>query len=373
MQMKIHLVQSSADLKAFITFQRLLYQNNPNFVPSLDKMDKAFFNPSNPMAEDCDTALWLVKQGKDIKGRIAGIINRNFNASQNKLQSRFTHFDCVEDVAVAHLLFQTAQDWAVSKGMTEMVGPFGFNNLDKHGLLVEGFDELACQSSNYNFPYYRAYVESFGFVKKHDWVERVLKVSNEEPPKIKRFSTLLKERNALSVVDVSSKKIIEAYTPQILDLYNTTYASLYGVSPLNDRQKSHLLKSILSAINADFVSIVVNDQDDVVAFGIAMLSFSRSLQKANGKLFPFGFFSLLRNHKNNRVLDLLLIGIRSDFQRKGLNAIVFSDIYKGILKQGIETIETTQNLDSNKGVQNLWSNFDSRLHKRARLYIKSLV
>jgi len=370
--MQIIEVKSKRELMQFIRFQRQLYKGNPYFVPPLERMERTMFSPQNVMAEACDYKLWMVKEGKTILGRIAGIINHHFNKDQKIKQARFTHFDCVERQEVAQLLLSTVEQWAQQQGMEEFIGPFGFNNLDKHGLLVEGFEVLACQSSNYNYPYYAQFIENYGFTKRHDWVERSITIPEKAPDRITRFAKVLRERNALHILDLSDKNTLKEYTPRILDLYNETYAKLYGVSPLNEAQKQYLLKSFIPLLDTDLVSVVVNEEDQIVAFGITIHSLSRSLQKAQGRLFPFGFIHLMRAKKNNPILDLLLIGIHPDYQRKGLNALIFDDIQKGIYKHKISIMETTQNLESNQDVQNLWADYESVLNRRARLYQKKI-
>lgn len=365
---KIIAVYNKKELHEFITFQRKLYKGNPNYVPPLDQMEKDFFSPKNPMAKNCTQHLWLAKKGGKTVGRIAAIVNHSYNKRQKTKQSRFTHFDCIDDETVAHQLLDTACRWAKEQDMHEIIGPFGFTNLDKHGLLVEGFKELSCQSSNYNSPYYAKYVESYGFRKKHDWVEREIIIPEELPNKIFKFAELLKEKYELKILDVSDKKKLKMLAPKIFDLYNQTYAKLYGVSPLNEQQKAAIIKSFLPMLNPNFVSVIANKEDNIVAFAINMLSLSKSLQKANGRLFPFGFIHLMQNAKNNHTLDLLLIGIHPDYQRKGLNAILFNEVAKGIKKYGITHLETTQNLESNKSILNLWEAYENRLHKRARLF-----
>ena len=361
-------VNTKKDLQQFITFQRKLYDHHHYYVPPLDRMEKNFFSPSNPMAENCTTQLWMTQQEGRIVGRIAAIINHDYNKTQHHKQARFTHFDCIEDEEVAHVLLSTAHDWAKTQGMQELIGPFGYTNLDKHGMLIEGFDELCCQSSNYNHPYYPRYVESFGFIKQHDWVEREVKIPAQIPERIIKFSELLRDKHQLTILDLSDKRKLTAIAPQIFDLYNTTYANLYGVSVLNKRQKKALIKDFLPLLDPNFVSVLANKDNQIVAFGIAMRSLSKALQKTKGKLFPWGFIHLMRNFKHCTTLDLLLIGIHPDYQRKGLNAIVFNEMAKGIIQQGITHLETTQNLDSNKAVQNLWETYENRLHKRARLF-----
>lgn len=370
--MNISEVKTKKDLKQFVTFQRQLYKGNSFYAPPLDRMEKSLFSSKNTMAEGCLSKLWIAKENNKIVGRIAAIINPKFNTEQKVEQARFSHFDSINKQEVAHALFQVAEQWAKAQKMKEIIGPFGFNNLDKHGMLVEGFNELSCQSSNYNYPYYQELVESYGFKKRHDWVERSITIPNETPEKIKRFAKILRERSALKALDLSDKNILKDYTPRILELYNETYAKLYGVSPLNEKQKEHLLKSFIPMLDTDLVCVIVDTDDNIVAFGITMLSLSRSLQKANGRLLPFGFFHLMNNKKNNPILDLLLIGIHPDYQRKGVNALIFDEIHKGIYKNGITTMETTQNLDSNQSIQNLWAAYDSVLNKRARLFEKAL-
>ena len=366
-------VNTKKELKAFISFQRKLYRGNPYYVPPINKMEKAFFSANNPMAENCSSKLWLAYNNKNkIVGRIAAIINPDFNSNQNVLQARFTHFDCYNDTEVAQGLLTAAEQWAKSQKMEEIVGPFGFNNLDKHGLLVEGFDVLACHSSNYNSPYYKELIESYGYCKRLDWVERTITIPDKAPEKITRFAALLRERNKFRALDLSDKNTLKEYTPRLLDLYNETYANLYGVSPLNEKQKNHLLSSFMPMLNTDLIAIIVDDTGNIVAFGITMLSLSKSLQRANGKLFPVGFLHLMRHKKKNTTLDLLLMGIHPKYQRKGINALVFDEIQQRLYKKGISTIETTQNLESNKDIQNLWSSYDATLNRRARLYQKVL-
>ncbi|MDA3854014.1 MAG: GNAT family N-acetyltransferase [Bacteroidales bacterium] len=372
MKLSIQEVKTKKDLKQFVTFQRQLYIGNSYYVPPLDRTEKSLFSSKNTMAEGCLSQLWIAKEENKIVGRIAAIINPTFNHAQKVEQARFSHFDSINKQEVAHALFQVAEQWAKAHKMKEMIGPFGFNNLDKHGMLVEGFKELSCQSSNYNFPYYQELVESYGFTKRHDWVERTITIPDETPEKIRRFAKVLRERSALKALDLSDKKILKNYTPRILELYNETYAQLYGMIPLNEKQKQHLLKSFIPMLNTDFVCVIVDTEDNIIAFAITMLSLSRSLQKANGRLFPFGFFHLMRNKKNNQILDLLLIGIHPNYQRKGIHALIFDEIHKDAYKNGISTIETTQNLESNNAIQNLWSAYESVLNKRARLYKKAL-
>lgn len=369
---QIREVSNKKDTRRFVSFQNQLYKGNPYYVPTLVGSEVNSFSLSNPMLRNCEFKLWIALKGTTIIGRIAAIINHSFNDLNNQKQARFSHFDCIDSKNVAESLLAEAENWALAKGMNEVIGPFGFSNLDKHGLLVEGFEELACQSSNYNFPYYQNLIEGFGYAKKHDWVERKVNIPPTIPPKLKRLSDLILKKYELKSIDLKNKKELLHYAPHVFDLYNTTYAKLYGVSPLDEEQKNHLLKQFIPYLDPDFVSIVVNKNDRIVAFGISMPSLSKALQKTKGKLFPFGIFHLLLSKRENDILDLLLVGIDPEYQRKGLNAILFYKSAQAIYKNDIRIMETTQNLESNKDVVNLWAGMDSELHKRARLYFKQI-
>ncbi len=370
--LQIEEVSKKDRIKDFVRFQRRLYADNPHFVPPLEKMELEMLSYQNPMTRNCEFALWLVTEEDQVVGRIAAIINHPYNDRKGIKQARFSHFDCVDRQEVADLLLDTAMLWAGEKNMDHIIGPFGFTNLDKHGLMIEGYEELPSQASNYNFPYYQELIENYGFQKELDWLEHEVSIPDKEPERIARFATLLREKHKLQSIDLRKKNNLKKYAPGVLNLYNETYSKLYGVSPLDERQKKQVLKSIISHLHPDYVSILTTADQQVVGFGIAMPSLSESLQRAKGKLFPTGFWHLLHNAKDNDTLDLLLIGVHPDYQRKGLNAIIFSDIAKGIFKNKIRKMETNQNLESNSEVLNLWKDFEYRQHKRARLYSKSI-
>lgn len=369
---KIVELDHSFDLKRFVRFQRHLYNGNSFYTPPLDAAEFSKFSLDNPMAKGCEFKLWLAFSNNEILGRICGIINHNFNTDKKIKQARFTHFDCIRHEAVAHELLSTAQEWAIEKGMSELIGPFGFTNLDKHGLLVYGFEELACQSSNYNYSYYQEYVESFGFSKVHDWVEHRITIPRERPAKFAALASVVQKRHKLQVLSVNTSKALSDIAPKVFELYNKCYSKLYGVSPLSEIQVNSLIKDFIPHVNPKFVSIIADAEGSIVGFGITMPSLSQSLQKAKGRLLPFGFLHLMNTARNNHVLDLLLIGIHPDFQRKGVPALIFNELATILYSNKIKYLETTQNLEDNHSILNLWSKFEHRLHKRSRLYKKSL-
>jgi hypothetical protein len=364
-------VKSKKDFYRFWNFQLKLYKSNKFFVPPLRYSELKTFMGTNPMSKNCEFKNWLAFEEGKIVGRITGIINNDFNKNNKIKQARFTNFDCYYNQSIANKLFETAEEWATEKGMQEIIGPFGFTNLDKHGMLIEGFDQLACQSSNYNHPYYKDLIESYGFYKKHDWVERKITLPSAEITEFQKFSKLVNEKYKIRSA-VISKTSLKLYSNEIFDLYNKTYESLYGISLLNNKHKKYLIKNFFGSINLDFVSVLTDNECKVVGFGIGIPSLSKDLQKSKGRLFLFFIHRLINKTSAISTLDLLLIGIHPNYQRKGLNALIFNDLTKGIFKNKVRYMETTQNLESNTSVQNLWSRFESYLHKRSRLYIKEL-
>jgi len=368
----IEKVTNKRQLNEFIQFYHTLYAGNKYYAPPLDKMERDFFSPKNPMAKDCDVQLWLAKEGITTFGRIAGIINRAYNEKSGERQARFTHFDCLDSQGIASLLLSTVEKWALDKGMKTVVGPFGYNNLDRHGMLVQGFEELACQSSNYNEPYYPKFMDALGYTKRCDWLELQVTVPDEKPERVAKFSKIISEKWGVRTLNIKNHKDIRQYASRIFDLYTNCHTNIYGSVPLDEPQKQKLIKNFISVLTPDFVSVVVNEADEMVAFGIAMMSVSRTLQKANGKLFPLGFLHFLQNSKNNGILDLLLIGVHPDYQKKGVNILIFNDFYQGIVKNKVKIMETTQVLESNHASLNQWSRYEYKEKKRSRLYEKSL-
>ncbi|NOZ46871.1 MAG: hypothetical protein GXO79_08815 [Chlorobi bacterium] len=373
MNLTIKEISGKRDLKKFIKFQYKLYRGNKYYVPPLLISELDTLLPAkNPAYEFCEAKFWLAYSNNKIVGRIAGIINHKYIETWDKKQARFSWFDCIEDENVAFALFETVEKWAKSKGMNAIYGPYGFTNLDKHGVLVEGFNELATNSSNYNYPYYKDFIEKYGYKKEVDWVERSIKVPDKIPDKIQRLSKLIAEKNKLHFKEINTKSDLKKYANELFDLFNQSYAKLYGMVEFTEKQKEWMTKNYYNVLNKDYMAVVYNEDEKMVAFGISMPSLSKALQKAGGRLFPFGIFYIKSALKRNDTLDLLLIGVHPDYQKKGVNALLFNKITPNIFKNGFKYVETTQNLESNAEVQNQWRLYETRQHKRARSFIKTL-
>ena len=374
MKVTIQEVTTQKQRKQFVHFPNEMYKDNPYYVPTLEKGDLDALDPrKNHAFEFCEGKYWLALDEKGaIVGRIAGIINRQYNEKTGVDFARFGFMDFVDDNDVVDALFDTVEGWAREKGMKKMNGPLGFLEFDASGVLVMGFDELPTAYGKYNFPYYETQLLRRGYVKDTDWVEYSVTMPDDIAEWFGRPAKLISARYHLHQATIDSKKQMVSYFPQCARVLNETYRNIHGFSELSEGQISDLIHQFVPNLNTDFVSIILNEQEEVVAFGIAMPSLSKALQKCHGKLFPFGWRHILHAIKHNDTLDLLLIGISEEYQGRGLNAMIFDKVAPAIKRYGIKYLETTRELEENTSVQNMWNRFETRLHKRARCYMKDL-
>ena len=370
---EIQEVNSKKRSGQFLQYPLDLYAGNKFFVPPLLANEKKILSPKyNPAFLHSESRFWLAKKDGKIAGRIGGIINHSYNEKMGKNIARFNWFDCIDDAEVAGALFGTVEEWAMEKGMNQISGPYGFNSFDKHGLLVDGFNELAASSSNYNYPYYQKLVTTAGYQKEADWVEYSIKVPGGVPDKMERVAGIATERYNLRVPEARSMKDLLPYKYEIFHLLNEAYRHLLGVVPLTEEETDWYVRKFFGYLSSDFVTVVLDQEDNLIAFGITMPSLSEALQKAGGRLWPFGFFHLWKALRVNDTIDLLLIAVKPEYQNKGINAILFRKLIPNFIRRGIQYVETTQNQEGNEKVQAQWSYFDHRLHKRSRCFFKEL-
>ena len=374
MKTTIQEVKTQRELRQFVHFPNALYKDNPYYVPTLERGDLAVLDPKkNHAFAFCEGKYWLaLDEQRHIVGRIAGIINRQYNEKTGTPYARFGFMDFVDDDEVVDALFDTVETWAREKGMKVMNGPLGFLEFDASGVLVAGFDELPTAYGKYNHPYYETQLLRRGYAKDTDWVEYSIKMPDNIEEWFRRPAGLVAQRYHLHQATIDTKKQMVDYFPQCIPVLNETYHNLHGFSELTKEQVDDLIAQFVPNLNTDFFSIILNEKDEVVAFGISMPSLSRAMQKCHGKLFPFGWMHILHAIRHNDTLDLLLIGIKEEYQGKGLNAMIFDKVAPSIRKYGIKYLETTRELEENSSVQNMWNRFETRLHKRARCYIKEL-
>lgn len=374
MKITIKEVISKKDLKRFVHYPNALYKGNKYYVPTLESGDMDVLDPKkNHAFEFCEGTYWLAldESGK-IVGRIAGIINHEYNKKVNQKLARFGFMDFIDDNDVVDALFDTFEKWAVSKGMNTFSGPLGFLEFDAAGVVVEGFEELPTAYGKYNYPYYNTQLLRRGYSKETDWVEYRVTVPDDIPDNYEKASRVLEERYKIHIAPIRNKRQFVGYFDEMAVVLNNAYSKIHGFSALTPGQIDDLKKQFVPNMDLRFVAVVLNEENRVVAFGICLPSLSEAMQKTKGKLFPFGWYHILHAIKHNDVLDTLLIGIDDDYRKKGVNALIFNHISKGIRERGIKYIETTRELEDNNNVQNLWNKFDARLHKRARCYCKSI-
>ena len=280
--------------------------------------------------------------------------------------------DFIDDDEVVDALFDTVENWARKKGMKRIIGPQGFLEFDASGVLVEGFDQLPTAYGKYNFPYYDAQLVRRGYGKDTDWVEMRITLPDQIDTLFERPARIIAERLHLRQAEIRDKKEMAAWFDKCVVVLNQAYSKLHGFTELSPGQVEDLKKQFVPNLNPDFVSIIIDEQDEVVGFGISLPSLSRALQKCRGRLFPLGFLHILHALKHNDTLDSLLIGIRNGYKNQGIHAMIFNKLSKTATRMGIKYIESTRQLEDNLNVQNLWNRFDHTLTKRARCYVKNL-
>ena len=374
MAVEIQEVRTKKELKEFIWFGINLYKNCEFAAPPLMMDDLLNLTKgSNPALDFCETAYFVAKKDGRMVGRIAAIINPVANSTWNQTNARFGWVDFIDDLQVSKALFDVAIGWAKAKGMTAIHGPLGFTDFDHEGLLIEGFDRNGTLATIYNYPYYPEHIEKYGFVKDIDWNEYLITIPEVYPEKYYRVAKIVEEKYKLKAKKFKSRKeVVDNYALKIFDLLNTCYSHLYGFTKLNEKQIAFYIKLYFSFFRLDTISIVVNEKDEVVALGIAMPSFTKALQKAKGKLFPFGWFYMLRALQKNDLLDLYLMAVHPDFQNKGINSIVFADIMPNAAKNGYKFAESNPELETNTRMSSQWGSWETENHKKRRVYIKTI-
>ena len=374
---EIREVTTGKELKQFVQFYYDLYRGNDAAVPFLFFDEIATLRrDKNPSFECCEAAYFLAyKDGKPV-GRVAAIINRRANERWNSRQVRFGWFDFVDDTEVSQSLLDAVEQWGKARGMSEMVGPMGFIDTDREGMLVDGFDELATMYINYNYPYYPQHMERMaGFEKANDWIEMRVKVPEVVPDKFSKITEMVRKRYGLRVHKFSRQELIDGgWGYKVFDLLNETYKDLYGFSQLSDHQINKLVNDYIKIADLNLVTAVM-DGDKMVGFGITFPSFSRALQKTrDGRVLPFGWWHLLKIlkwHKTDTV-DLLLIGVLPEYRAKGANALIFDDLIRQFQNYGFIWAVTGPQMETNDGVLSQWQYLEATQVRRHRCFKKNL-
>lgn len=370
----IKAITEKSDLNTFIKFPDTLYKRNKYRVTPLHSFEKMILSPEkNPAFDHCDAKYWLAYRDNKVVGRIAGIINRKHLEIIDEKIGRFGWIDFIDDIDVAKALLETAENWVKSKGLTAIHGPLGFSDMDMEGMLVEGFDEVGTQAVLYNYPYYPQHLESLGYTKDVDWLQKKVVVPTVVPEKLQKIVDIICKRYKVRALKINKAKEIRPYAKGMFHTLNESFKDLYGFVPLTDKQIDFYIEQYFSIIKADFVCFVVNENDEVVGFGISMPSLSEALIKAKGKMLPTGFIHLFKAlYGKNQIVDMYLNGVRPDYQNKGVHAIYYLELMKSYIANGITTAITNPQLETNTKALRLWESYEHVTHLRRRCFVKHL-
>ncbi len=373
MSLEIKEVKNRKDLKSFVKFPYKLYEDNPFWVPPLfnDEIN-SLSKDKNPAFEYCCARYWLAVKDGEVVGRIAGIISQRHMEKWGQPYMRFSRIDFVDDPEVSAALLGAVEGWARAEGLKAVHGPLGFSNMDHSGMLVHGFNELATNATIYNHAYYPQHLETLGYGKEKDWVEFELYMPAEDDERIHKLSDMLQKRYGLKLLETDDKQVLLPYARELFELYNQAYRKLFGSTELTEKQIQAYIQQYIGFISPKFLPVVLDADGKMVAFGITIPSLSRALQRARGRLFPFGIFHLIRALKKNDRIDFYLIAIKEEWQGRGVNAILFSRLLKVFREYGIQVAESNPELEDNLAVQAQWERFEKRQHKRRRSFIKHL-
>ncbi len=368
-------VKTKKDQREFVDFPLRLYKNNEFFVPPIYVDELAIFTDKNAYLSTCDQAFFLAEKDGKTVGRIQVIVQKAHNQLTGEKRVRFSRFDAINDLEVSRALFTAVENYAVKNGFDTVCGPLGYSDLEREGLLIEGFSELSTYEEQYNYSYYQSLIEDMGYEKEVDWLEYKLFLPKEENPKIKRVAEHCLKLSNLHLADLSKMsvpKIVEKYKDGIFHCIDECYKHLYGTIPFDEKSKAQVLDGFKLVLNKKLLRVVLDKDENVVAFALGLPSLSKALLKSGGKITPCTLIKLLRAINKPEVIDLALIGVLPEYQNKGINAVALYALYEMLGEDGIKYCETNLNLESNWQVQSQWKYFDAVHHKRRRSFIKKL-
>ena len=372
-------VKTKKQQKEFIDFPLRLYKGNNCFVPPLYSDEKKMFRDDFVYNDTCKTAFWLAyrvneQTGKDeIVGRIQGILQTASNEKTGEKRIRFDRFDSIDDAQVANALFAAVEKWARSLGMDTVCGPLGFSDLEREGLLVEGFDELSTFEEQYNFPYYEKLITSTGYEKEVEWVEFKLTLPENDDGSMEKMADFVMKRYNLRFGEAKNvKDFLDKYGAKFFELLDVAYKDIYGTVPFTPGMIKMMEDNFKLIIDLKHVAVIVDENDKLVCLGICFPSLARALQKSDGKLTPPALLRVLKAVKKPKIIDLGLVGVDPEYLNRGVSTVICAQLIRMLKEDGVEYAETNLNLVDNASIINQWKRFTAVQHKRRRAYIKRL-
>ncbi|MBN1559647.1 GNAT family N-acetyltransferase [candidate division KSB1 bacterium] len=374
MSIRLEAVTTAKQLNSFVLFPFRLYKANPYWVPPFKQgLLDTLSAEKNPAFAHCRARYWLAYKGETIVGRIAGIVNENYIDQWGERLGRFGWIDFIDDAEVAGALLDTVELWLRESGMSGIIGPMGFTNFDTSGTLVDGFTELSTFGATFNYPYYAPTIEAQGYVKISDWVEYQMPVAPEIPAKVERLAQIIARRFNLHLFFADKAQDLLPYAHQVFEIMNETYTDIYGFVPLSDAQIEKYTHDYFGFIRPEYVPLIVNESGDVVAFAITIPSLAKAMQRAHGRLLPFGFWHIYKAMRRPRCIDFMLTAVRPEYQNKGVNAMLMYELHKVFLSKDIQYVETNWENEDNTKIQAQWRFYERRQHKRRRVFRKDFA
>ena len=366
-------VKTRKEQRAFVRFPLDLYKGNPYYVPMLYSGEFDIFKPEYPFNKVCDTICLLAYKNGKVAGRIQGIIQNDANKKWGQKRVRFTRFDSVDDTEVSSALFRSLESWAEGYGMDEIVGPLGFSDFEREGLLIEGFEEFQTYEEQYNYSYYQKLIEDYGFDKDVDWLEYQLRAAEENEEKFFKLSTKLLDRFGLTIRQAkTTRELIDKYIYDLLGIIEEAYSPLYGTVPLNRETIENYINDFKLIVRPKDVITLYDKNDNIVAAGMMFPSLSEAVRRSNGHITPAFIYRFLRDKRHPKVIDLGLIGVRPDYESKGIIAIIIGLLIDRLHNDGLEYFETNLILEDNHKMHNLLKHFDKKYTKKRRCFKKSI-
>lgn len=374
MAVEIIEVKSRKHLRQFIYLPAEIHKNHKNWVPPVYIDEWQYFNPvKNRSFNYCDTILLLVMRGNKPVGRVMGIINRKYNQHHNEDDARFYLLETYDDQEVAHALLKEVEQWAGSKKMKRLVGPLGFSDKDPQGMLIEGFNEPIVIATNCNYPYQVRQVKNAGYKKHTDLLVYKINIPDEMPDFYKRICERGLKSNNMHMHEFTSHRQLKPFIRPVLNLLNETYSEIYAFSPLDEKEMDDITRRYFQILNPRFIKVILNKNNEVIAFIIGMPDISKGIQSCRGHIFPFGFLKILYHQKRTEQLDLLLGGIRKDCQNMGIDAVMGVKMIEEAKKAGLKYIDSHLVLESNVKMRAELERMNGKVYKRYRIFKKDLV
>ncbi|MBP5383038.1 MAG: N-acetyltransferase [Bacteroidales bacterium] len=370
-QFEIVPVRGRKMLKQFIDFPIELYKGCDKWVPAFEDDEYKSLGPDNPSLAFCERELFLAVSGRRVLGRVAAIINHNADKKWGERTVRFGWIDFVDDFDVAKALIDKVSEWGKERGAEKIKGPLGFTDMDREGLLVEGFENESPFTVIYNYPYYVEFLERMGFTKDVDWTQRVVNMPNELPPMLK-YADLVEKRYGVHIYKARTLSQMARRGREMFYVLNEAFASLYEYSKLSDQQIDGYVKQYVPVMNKNLVAFAVNDEDKLVGFVVTMPHISAAVRKARGRIFPFGWIPILRSLTHNDTVEALLIGVLPEYQAKGAALLMFKYLHENYIRMGIKRLLLNPQLEENYKVQSLFSGYDVQQYQRRRSFVKAI-